>query len=121
MTMKSPFLVTPKWLAQHINDEDLMMVGVRMPPVGLTPKKAMRAAFANGHIPSAVYFDINDMADKNTDLPHILPTAEAFSKAVGKLGINEQQPSSFMTMATRSRHREVGGFSAISAHRMSMY
>lgn len=91
MTMKSPFLVTPQWLAQHINDEDLVVVDVRMPPVSLSPKKAMHDAFANGHIPSAVYFDINDVADKNTDLPHMLPTAEAFSKAVGKLGINEQQ------------------------------
>ncbi|MCP1065094.1 hypothetical protein M5G07_04015 [Serratia symbiotica] len=38
-----------------------------------------------------MYFDINNMADKNTDLPYMLPTVEAFSKAVSKLGINEQQ------------------------------
>ena len=90
MTMNSPFLVTPQWLAQHINDENLVVVDVRMSPVGLVPKKDMLAEFERGHIPGAVYFDIDDVADKNTDLPHMLPTAEAFSAAAGKLGISDQ-------------------------------
>lgn len=91
MTMNSPFLVTPHWLAQHINDEDLVVVDVRMSPVGLTPKEDMLAEFERGHIPGAVYFDIDDVADKNTLLPHMLPTSEAFGAAAGKLGISEQQ------------------------------
>ncbi|WP_438471487.1 rhodanese-like domain-containing protein, partial [Streptomyces asiaticus] len=81
----------PQWLAQHINDENLVVVDVRMSPVGLVPKKDMLAEFERGHIPGAVYFDIDNVADKNTDLPHMLPTADEFSAAVGKLGINEQQ------------------------------
>lgn len=89
--MNSPFLVTAQWLEQHINDENLALVDVRMSPVGLVPKKDMLAEFAAGHIPGAVYFDIDDVADKNTTLPHMLPTAEAFAAAVGKLGINDQQ------------------------------
>jgi thiosulfate/3-mercaptopyruvate sulfurtransferase len=88
--MNSPFLVNAQWLEQHINDADLVMIDVRMSPVGLVPKKDMRAEFERGHIPGAVYFDIDDVADKNTDLPHMLPTAEAFSAAVSKLGISEQ-------------------------------
>lgn len=89
--MNSPFLVTAQWLEQHINDENLALVDVRMSPVGLVPKKDMLAEFAAGHIPGAVYFDIDDVADKNTTLPHMLPTAEAFAAAVGKLGINDRQ------------------------------
>lgn len=89
--MNSPFLVTPQWLAQHINDENLIVVDVRMSPVGLVPKKDMLAEFERGHIPGAVYFDIDNVADKHTDLPHMLPTADEFGAAVGKLGINEQQ------------------------------
>lgn len=89
--MNSPFLVTTQWLEQHLNDENLTLVDVRMSPVGLVPKKDMLAEFAGGHIPGAVYFDIDDVADKNTTLPHMLPTAEAFATAVGKLGISEQQ------------------------------
>ena len=52
MTMNSPFLVTPQWLAQHINDENLVVIDVRMSPVGLTPKKDMLAEFERGHIPA---------------------------------------------------------------------
>ncbi|MFC0229412.1 3-mercaptopyruvate sulfurtransferase [Serratia aquatilis] len=89
--MNSPFIVTAEWLEQHINDEDLAVVDVRMSPVGLLPKKDMLAEFERGHIPGAVYFDIDDVADKNTSLPHMLPTEEAFSEAVGKLGISEKQ------------------------------
>lgn len=87
--MNSPFLVTPQWLEKHINDNDLVVVDVRMSPVGLVPKKDMLAEFANGHIPGAVYFDIDEVADKNTTLPHMLPTAEEFSVAAGQLGISE--------------------------------
>ncbi|MFZ1872478.1 MAG: 3-mercaptopyruvate sulfurtransferase [Chania sp.] len=88
--MNSPFLVTAQWLEQHINDENLAVVDVRMSPVGLVPKKDMLAEFERGHIPGALYFDIDDVADKNTSLPHMLPTAEEFSAVVGKLGISEQ-------------------------------
>lgn len=89
--MNSPFLVSAQWLEQHIDDQNLAIVDVRMSPVGQVPKKDMLAEFEQGHIPGAVYFDIDDVADKNTPLPHMLPTAEAFSAAVSKLGINEQQ------------------------------
>ncbi|WP_411754272.1 3-mercaptopyruvate sulfurtransferase [Serratia sp. (in: enterobacteria)] len=89
--MNSAFLVTAQWLEQHINDENLTLVDVRMAPVGQVPKQDMLAEFERGHIPGAVYFDIDDVADKNTALPHMLPTAEAFAAAAGKLGINDQQ------------------------------
>ncbi|MGM7650835.1 3-mercaptopyruvate sulfurtransferase [Serratia marcescens] len=88
--MNSPFLVTPQWLAQHINDENLVVIDVRMSPVGLTPKKDMLAEFERGHIPGAVYFDIDEVADKSTALPHMLPTAAEFAAAVGQLGISER-------------------------------
>lgn len=88
--MNSPFLVTPQWLAQHINDENLVVINVRMSPVGLTPKKDMLAEFERGHIPGAVYFDIDEVADKSTALPHMLPTAAEFAAAAGQLGISER-------------------------------
>ncbi|WON78035.1 3-mercaptopyruvate sulfurtransferase [Serratia sp. UGAL515B_01] len=88
--MNSPFIVTAQWLEQHINDENLAVIDVRMSPVGQLPKKDMLAEFERGHIQGAVYFDIDDVADKNTSLPHMLPTAEAFSAAVGKLGLSEK-------------------------------
>lgn len=50
----------------------------------------MLAEFERGHIPGAVYFDIDEVADKNTTLPHMLPTAAEFGAAAGKLGISER-------------------------------
>ena len=45
------------------------------------------AEFAQCHIPGAVFFDIDAIADRNTDLPHMLPDAATFSREVGCLGI----------------------------------
>ncbi|MCA4823186.1 MAG: 3-mercaptopyruvate sulfurtransferase [Serratia rubidaea] len=87
--MNSPFLVTPQWLEQHLHDADLVLVDVRMSPAGLTPKKDMQAEFDRGHLPGAVYFDIDDVADKHSALPHMLPDAAAFGRAAGELGISE--------------------------------
>ncbi|MBF0248126.1 MAG: 3-mercaptopyruvate sulfurtransferase [Alphaproteobacteria bacterium] len=39
------------------------------------------------HIPGSVHFDIDTIADRGTDLPHMLPSAEAFAQAVGNLGV----------------------------------
>ena len=40
------------------------------------------------HIPGAVYFDINDIADKSTTLPHMLPPPEKFSSKIKRLGLS---------------------------------
>src|SRR6185437_7631821 len=45
------------------------------------------AEYRAGHIPGAVFFDIDTVADKSTDLPHMLPGPKHFSEAVGALGI----------------------------------
>ncbi|WP_145583154.1 3-mercaptopyruvate sulfurtransferase [Yersinia thracica] len=89
--MNSPFLVTPQWLADHINNIDITILDARMSPPGLTPKRNIQAEFEQGHIPGAVYFDIDAVADSSTDLPHMLPSPQIFSEMAGQLGINEQQ------------------------------
>ena len=89
MTMNSPFLVTPQWLAQHINDENLVVIDVRMSPVGLTPKKDMLAEFERAISPRGL-FRYRRGGGQNTALPHMLPTAAEFGVAVGKLGISER-------------------------------
>jgi thiosulfate/3-mercaptopyruvate sulfurtransferase len=42
------------------------------------------------HIPGAVFFDIDAISDKKTDLPHMLPSAEFFSHAMSKLGLTNE-------------------------------
>jgi len=48
------------------------------------------AEFEEEHIPGAVFFDIDEIAERTTNLPHMLPSPEAFAAAVGKLGISDQ-------------------------------
>jgi thiosulfate/3-mercaptopyruvate sulfurtransferase len=46
-----------------------------------------RAEFAAAHLPGAVFFDIDAIADRTTSLPHMLPPAAQFAEQVGALGI----------------------------------
>ena len=48
-----------------------------------------RAEYLAGHIPGAVFFDIDGVADLTTDLPHMLPTPDEFARMVGALGIGD--------------------------------
>ncbi len=79
--------VSPDWLARHLNEPDLRIFDAswHMPTAGRDPK----AEFLAGHIPGAVFFDIDAVADHTTDLPHMLPTPDAFAAAAGALGLGD--------------------------------
>ena len=49
-------------------------------------RKALQE-FNKCHIPNARFFDINQISDKSSDFPHMLPNEILFSKMVGNLGI----------------------------------
>jgi thiosulfate/3-mercaptopyruvate sulfurtransferase len=80
-------LVTPAWLAAHLGDPDLRIVDATwyLP----TLQRDARAEFREAHVPGAVYFDIDAIADRGTALPHMLPDAESFARAAGALGIGD--------------------------------
>ena len=48
-----------------------------------------RRLYRDAHLPGAVFFDIDEVSDKSTKLPHMLPTSETFADAAGDLGISE--------------------------------
>ena len=50
----------------------------------------VRKDFQEAHIPGSIFFDINEVADVSTSLPHMLPDPEIFAEKVGKLGISNQ-------------------------------
>ena len=54
-----------------------------------TLQRDARAEYAAAHIPGAVYFDIDDIADEQSPLPHMLPDAAKFSSRVRKLGLGD--------------------------------
>lgn len=79
-------LVSTEWLAEHIDDDALVIVDGSFKLPGTTP--LAREDYAANHIPGAVFFDIDAIADQTSPLPHMLPTAEEFGKMVETLGIS---------------------------------
>ena len=78
-------LVSTDWLAAHLDTVRVVDASWYMPDEKRAPAKEFEA----GHIPGAVFFDIDAIADHATDLPHMLPSPGEFSKAVGALGIGD--------------------------------
>ncbi|MBL8553687.1 MAG: 3-mercaptopyruvate sulfurtransferase [Phenylobacterium sp.] len=80
-----PPLASTGWLAAHLGDPNVRVVDATLPLVG-QPGRG-RDFYDAGHIPGAVFFDINAVADPDTDLPHMLPSPAAFAEAAGGLGL----------------------------------
>jgi thiosulfate/3-mercaptopyruvate sulfurtransferase len=80
-------LVTPTWLTARLQNPDTIVLDATLPPVGVTPKIDTHARYLAAHIPGAIFFDIEALSDHTTQLPHMLPTAEAFAHNMSALGI----------------------------------
>ena len=78
-------LVTTEWLAARLHEPEVVVIDGSFYLPAL--KRDAKAEYLAGHIPGAVFFDIDAIADHSTDLPHMLPGATQFSKDVGGLGI----------------------------------
>jgi len=83
----SRWLVTTQWLAERLRDPNIVVVGSHYVPVQ-KPGDA-QAEYRAGHIPGAVFFDIEAVSDHSTDLPHMLPGTTQFDEAAGQLGIGD--------------------------------
>lgn len=80
-----PLTVSTEWLAAHLRDPDLRVLDATnyLPHL----KRDAHAEYQQAHIPGAVFFAIDEIADTSSPLPHMLPAPDAFAKAVGELGI----------------------------------
>lgn len=78
-------VVSTAWLAERLGSPDVRIVdgSWHMPNAG----RSAREEHGKVHIPGAVFFDIDAIADRTVDLPHMLPTPEAFAEAAGRLGL----------------------------------
>jgi len=85
--MISQNFVSTEWLAQHLRDPGLGLIDAswHLPPTGRNGAAEFKAA----HIPGAVFFDIDVIADTSSGLPHMLPDPVAFSSAMRKLGLGD--------------------------------
>jgi thiosulfate/3-mercaptopyruvate sulfurtransferase len=86
--MTAPFVSTD-WLAERLDDPQVAIVDASwyLPTAG----RDAHAEYRAGHIPGAVFFDIDAVADRTTDLPHMLPRPEDFARMAGALGISDKQ------------------------------
>lgn len=88
MTYVNPdALVSTEWLAEHLKAPDLRVVDASwyLP----TMSRNGREEYADAHIPGAVFFDIDEIADTDVPLPHMLPSPEKFAARMRRLGIGD--------------------------------
>ncbi len=80
-------LVSTSWLASRLDAPDVRVVdgSFYLPAAKRNPK----AEYTNQHIPGAVFFDIDEIADTANPLPHMMPSPEKFSARVRKLGLGD--------------------------------
>jgi thiosulfate/3-mercaptopyruvate sulfurtransferase len=81
----SRWLRSTEWLEGQLGKDNVAVVdgSFYLPAM----KRDAKAEYLAAHIPGAVFFDIDEIADHSTDLPHMLPGAKQFSEMVGALGI----------------------------------
>lgn len=82
-------LVSASWLIDNITAPDVRVVDATWFAPFTNPPETGREAWARGHIPKAVHFDIDEIADTSSHLPHMLPDAVKFSSRVRKLGLGD--------------------------------
>jgi thiosulfate/3-mercaptopyruvate sulfurtransferase len=83
----SRWLVSTEWLAARLNAPATSIVDGSFYLPAL--KRDAAAEYLAGHIPGAMRFDIDAIADHSIPLPHMLPGAEQFAREVGALGISD--------------------------------
>ena len=81
----SRWLISTDQLAARLDDKNLVAVDASYPSPG-EPNRA-GAEYLEGHIPGAVFFDIDAISDRSSELPHTLTGPTHFGEAVGALGI----------------------------------
>jgi thiosulfate/3-mercaptopyruvate sulfurtransferase len=84
---RSAFVVSFAWLEQRLGSRKLKIVDASWYlPDQLRDAKV---EFSAQRIPGAVHFDIDEIADHTSSLPHLLPSADQFATQIGALGISE--------------------------------
>ncbi|TWD57586.1 thiosulfate/3-mercaptopyruvate sulfurtransferase [Agrobacterium vitis] len=84
---RSRFIVSAEWVRKQLGAPQFKLIDASV----YLPVHNRNAAdeYANGHIPGAVFFDHDQIADRSSSLPHTLPSPESFAEAIGKLGISD--------------------------------
>jgi thiosulfate/3-mercaptopyruvate sulfurtransferase len=87
MTEQKSWLTETDWLASELEAPDIVIIdgSWHMPSEG----RDARAEYLEEHIPGAIFFDIDEIADTKSPLPHMLPPPEKFSSRMRSMGIGD--------------------------------
>lgn len=82
----SRFIVSADWLQERLTDQTVKIVDASwyLPQHNRNGK----AEYEAGHIPGAVFFDQDEIADHTSGLPHTVPSPDVFAAHVGQMGIS---------------------------------
>lgn len=80
-------LVSTDWLGRHLNDPDLRVIDASWYLPG--SERDARAEYEKGHIPGARFFDIEEIADQRSNLPHMAPPTEKFISRMRAMGVGD--------------------------------
>lgn len=80
-------LVSTAWLADHLESPDIAILDAswHLPAA----KRDAKAEFLKCRIPGAQFFDIDEISDNSSPLPHMLPSPEKFASRMRKLGVGD--------------------------------
>ena len=79
-------LVSTDWLENNIKDVKIIDCSWHLP----VTKRNPNSEFVKEHIPGAIFFDLDNNSDQNTELPHMMPKRVHWEKAVGLMGISNE-------------------------------
>ena len=80
-------LVSTAWLASHLRDPDLRILDASWHLPG--SDRDAKSDYAAAHIPGARFFDIDDISDQRSELPHMAPPPEKFTSRMRAMGIGD--------------------------------
>ncbi|MDQ0316335.1 3-mercaptopyruvate sulfurtransferase [Amorphus orientalis] len=83
------YLVSTEWLSDHLGAPDLVVLdgSWHLP----TSDRKAETEYRQAHIPGAIFFDIDAVSDKDSDLPHMLPSPAQFASTMRRLGVGDGQ------------------------------
>ena len=88
---RGKWIVSPQWLHERLGDPELVVLDASwVLPEEATPGSSPREEFEEEHIPGALYFDIDEVADPAAPLPHTAPPPALFAQKVGQMGISNR-------------------------------
>ena len=88
MTRDDPkTLVSTQWLAAHLKDPDLRVLDASWYLPG--SERDPFAEYQRAHIPGARFFDLDDVSDHRSDLPHMVPPVEKFMSRMRAMGVGD--------------------------------